>query len=152
MRTLTIKSTTMKIILLIATTIVISSVYGYLPDEDYGEEFLALSKTLHKKCVAIMGVTLAEIDSLKNGIFDATEQMKRYVLCLWLVSEEMNTDLTMNHKLLTKYMPKKVKNGVKIYERCNKEARESSEAEPYEIIFDMMKCYYNADPEHFIMF
>nr|XP_023029854.1 general odorant-binding protein 83a-like [Leptinotarsa decemlineata]XP_023029860.1 general odorant-binding protein 83a-like [Leptinotarsa decemlineata] len=141
----------MKLILFIAV-VSFSSVYGLLRDEHYGDFFLNVARQLHNKCVPITGVTQDKIDGLKNGVFADDEKLKRYVLCLWIVSEEMNPDLSMHIEKLTKAMPKKITNGVKMYVDCAKQAERSGITEPHERVYKMVKCYYDADPENFIMF
>ncbi|KAG5877193.1 hypothetical protein JTB14_024198 [Gonioctena quinquepunctata] len=125
---------------------------AFLRDEDVGEVLLPLTKIWHDKCTLITDIPQASIDAVKNGIFDDGDvKIKKYILCLWLVSGDMTTDLNLNIENMTKLMPKKIENGIQTYQNCNQEAKKS-DAVAHEKIWCMMKCIHKVKPETFLMF
>ncbi|XP_074038117.1 uncharacterized protein [Leptinotarsa decemlineata] len=140
----------MKLTLLIVV-IGLSSSYAYLAEKDYGDKLLALTKVWHNKCVVITGVTQAQIDELKNGQFGDNENAKRYILCLWMFSDVLRPDFTINIPLLKEVMPKKLVGLTQKYLECLNDTT-SAGTEPYEKTFGIAKCIYNANPEDFLMF
>ncbi|KAG5877197.1 hypothetical protein JTB14_024201 [Gonioctena quinquepunctata] len=130
-----------------------SSAFAHLADEDYGEKYFALTRQLHDKCTLITGTTQTSIDAVKYGNFlDTDEKMKRYILCIWLLSDSLTSNFSYNTDMMTEYMPKKIKNGIKIYDECLECAKKSDAVEAHERIWVMTKCIQKANPETFIMF
>ncbi|KAG5885146.1 hypothetical protein JTB14_032378 [Gonioctena quinquepunctata] len=96
--------------------------------QDFGEKLLPLSKQWHDKCIFITGITTASIETMRIGNFGDDDAAKRYILCLWLVSDVMtvkNKRLTLRKELLKDLVPVKMVNGFQIFINCTIEANKS---------------------------
>nr|ALR72499.1 odorant binding protein 11 [Colaphellus bowringi] len=140
----------MKTILKYVILIGVSSTYAYITEEGWGEPLIALANSLHNKCVPITGVTQASIDQVKEGNFIEDEKMKRYVLCLWLVSEVISEKFELNTEIF-KLLPKKLQDGHNII-GCTKKINGTDVSELYEKTYSVTKCIQKANPDEFIMF
>ncbi|KAG5885142.1 hypothetical protein JTB14_032374 [Gonioctena quinquepunctata] len=133
----------------------ISSAYAYMDEKDFGEKLLPLTKQWHDKCIFVTETTQASIDAVKNGNFDDNDDaMKRYILCLWLASDQMtikDNRLNLNQKSLKELIPAKILNGSDLFMNCAKKADKSA-TDPKEKTWALAKCTHDADPENFIMF
>ncbi|XP_074029633.1 general odorant-binding protein 83a-like [Leptinotarsa decemlineata] len=140
----------MKLTLLVII-IGLSSSYAYLAEKDYGEKLLPLTKIWHDKCVAITGATQAQIDETKNGNFEGKENLKRYVVCVWILSDVLRPNSTIDVPLFKEMVPKKLAAQTQSYFDCTKGKNTSAETELHEKTWEWMKCIYNVSPEDFPM-
>ncbi|KAG5885143.1 hypothetical protein JTB14_032375 [Gonioctena quinquepunctata] len=139
---------------LLIVVISVSLAYAYLDEKDFGEKLLPLSKQWHEKCMFITGITTASIEAMRIGNFGDEIAVKRYVLCLWLVSDLItvkNKRLTLNKELMKDLVPVKMVNGFQLSINCTIEA-DKSENEPHEKTWALTKCIHKANPETFVMF
>ncbi|KAG5864140.1 hypothetical protein JTB14_004507 [Gonioctena quinquepunctata] len=97
--------------------------FAYLKKEDFGPILAPLAEESHNKCLAITGTSEKFIDYMRQGIFVDDEKLKRYVLCLIIMTDALSPTFEANWKRVEYLMPLKLKNGPQNVMGCLKEPR-----------------------------
>nr|APC94284.1 odorant-binding protein 30 [Pyrrhalta aenescens] len=124
-----------------------------LEGEQVGENLKHEIPTWHQNCVILSDVTEEDIIALRKGKFEDedNEAVKKYFSCIILESKAMDANFKVNMTLVDYYLPKQISDDVfPTYLTCAKEAREL-DASFEDKAWSFFKCFYDSDPEHFIL-
>nr|XP_023022142.1 uncharacterized protein LOC111510449 [Leptinotarsa decemlineata] len=128
-----------------------SVTFAALDEKDFGSSLQQVYKSFHDKCNMVVGINQKDIDEMKNGTFANDERAQRYVLCLYVFSGVLSTDLSVNIDLLEYYAPGKINE--QTYIDCIEETKKSGIHEPAHLmVWKATQCIYNKDPENFLMY
>ncbi|KAG5877170.1 hypothetical protein JTB14_014491 [Gonioctena quinquepunctata] len=127
-----------------------SVAHASLDEKDIDQHLIPLFKKWHKQCIAITGAEEGILLTLKNGQFNDDDKTKRYTLCLWIVSEVIAPDGTLDEEKFLKYSPSILKEkALPLFKKCRKEAEETGAKELYEIMWLRAKCTYNTTSKEY---
>ncbi|XP_074038269.1 uncharacterized protein isoform X2 [Leptinotarsa decemlineata] len=93
------------IVVLLMTCSLSSVRLAHIQEKDFGEILRPASKIWHNKCILITGTTEEQIKELQQGKFTGNENIKKYVLCLGLISDMITTDITVDEKKVKYFVP-----------------------------------------------
>ncbi|CAG9812950.1 unnamed protein product [Phaedon cochleariae] len=123
---------------------------AYLKLEELGEKLSKLAPVLHNTCVKKTGIPEATISSMREGNFKEEDKSKEYVTCIWLESQIIKPDGTLNRDRMMELCPPQIKEtGPKIVLGCWEKVEEVTPLEKR--VYELQKCFYKSDPENYIM-
>ncbi|KAG5880010.1 hypothetical protein JTB14_018110 [Gonioctena quinquepunctata] len=111
------------------------------------------AKKTHDFCVDVTGATEEEIQQIRLGNFPEDEWVKRYAFCTRRATE-MDTNLGINYDVVLDLYPERAtdKDFNEMAGRCLDEGRNSEFNEKYEKNYVMEKCFYEGNPEIYLLF
>ncbi|XP_023027761.2 general odorant-binding protein 83a [Leptinotarsa decemlineata] len=126
------------------------SVVALLSREDFGEKLLEVASMLHNRCIIKSGVNEVSIEGIAHGNFVDDMKVKKYIACLWVESEAMNEDGSLNMEVIEVLCPPKLKREMEVgLPRCH---AETAGIRPlYERTYQLTKCFYERYPDHFFV-
>nr|ALR72504.1 odorant binding protein 16 [Colaphellus bowringi] len=137
-------------LILFCAVLLIPFVSAYLSEEDYGPKLSAVANKVHNACIKKHAVNEDTIMQVRKGNFVEDELIKKYISCIWLLSTVLDESGNLNIKIINDLCPPKGKDTLpKIYHDCHAENAGVSQLD--EKVYNIMKCWYEKDPELFFV-
>ncbi|CAG9812948.1 unnamed protein product [Phaedon cochleariae] len=87
---------------------------------------------------------------MREGHFEEEDKSEEYVTCIWLESQIIKPDGTLNRDRMMELCPPQIKEtGPKIVLGCWEKVEEVTPLEKR--VYELQKCFYKSDPENYIM-
>nr|AMP19490.1 odorant binding protein 8 [Tomicus yunnanensis] len=133
--------------------VLVGSVVAVLADLDQTllpTETKELMVALHKNCVDHLGVTEAQVNQLKAGVFTEDVKLKCYTRCLMSESGVMDENGAIDIKAFSEILPESIRGTTRnVFDSCAQTNKDIADecVKAYEVI----QCWYKQNPESYFM-
>nr|QUP79504.1 odorant binding protein 11 [Monochamus saltuarius] len=140
-----------KSLVVLTSALAVSTVEASLSPWEFGPRIMSIAGPLHSACVFKTGIPQYLIDNVINGIFIDQPLIKSYMTCLFRGSLLVSENGELNYNVMAYLAPEQIRDeAISNSKYCEGKLKDIERME--DKLFQIVKCYYNLNPDIFIFF